>query len=251
MELAEAIKVFEHYPSSQRIKFYGSGMSMTGKKRKAAVVTVSGATVVKKHKKSQRRVPASSILYNEVKYSELYISNSTIVGTMLVYDLNDIGQGDNYNQRNGNQVLSKYLQYNFQVKNTGGAPVTWTAYIVLDRQCNSGAPTGSDVLDTSIIGINWAMKNIKFNQERFKILRHYFGSTLSIGNGGATDTSAGVVSDFIDLRKLDPRDQVVRYNSTSSGPPQTNGLFLLIVTDNVTSGNVSLFGGFRWAYLER
>lgn len=217
-------------------------------KRKFGAIKNEVSNLAGKRQRSRTRVRrvSNSALLQEVKYSDVYVSNSSVTQTASIYSLNITAQGDNYNQRNGNQILMKYLQYNWTCQQYAGTArgYQYTVYIVLDRQPNASAPVASDILDTTILPVFVAMKALFKNQERFKILKTH---KLVVGQPGNDD---GVVNDFIDFTKMEPRDRVVRYQSGTGLDPQTNGLYALLVTENNTPLNVGFYGGFRFAFNE-
>ena len=139
---------------------------------------------------------------------------------------------DNYSQRNGNLVQSKYLQYEYSCNQVAGTlPINFKMALVLYRQPNGTAPTLAQVFDTSVSQLVFTMKNIAAFQKRFKVLKEDIGvATSSFGGDGGQSCYRG----YIDLSKLKQADQVTRWNGTTATSPNTNGYYLLIVSTTVT-----------------
>ena len=70
--------------------------------------------------KAMKKKVTSMTLLREVKYQDNAITVSSITTTPQVFSLSDIAQGDNYNNRNGNLVQAKYIQYEYCMKQVGG-----------------------------------------------------------------------------------------------------------------------------------
>lgn len=219
-----------------------------GSKRRASAS--SGTGIMKRFKaseRSKRKIVQRLALPIETKYYETLLNNGSLTATPGITCLNTIDAGDNFNQRNGRQILNKYVQYNFQMLAAAAltAPVRYDLWIVLDRQPNSVTATAAEIFDVSTISSPLWMKNIKTNQERFKILKHHYGL---VGTGAAINN---VVSDFIDLSKLPERDRIVRYLTDTGAPvPSTNSILCVFASSTGTSNVVGFLGGFRYAFVE-
>lgn len=201
----------------------------------------------KKTRGFRRRV-SNMMLTREVKYYETGFNIASVTNTPQVFALSDIAQGDNYNNRNGNLVQSKYLQWEFtmnQVANT--IPINYKIALVLDRAPNGISPTFQNVFDTSVAPLTFSMKNIQAFQERFKILREYLGVCTSSHGGDATQSC---FKGFVDMRKLPAADQIVRWSGSGAVAPNVNGLYLMIVTSTSTVNEVIFRGTVRYAFNE-
>lgn len=186
-------------------------------------------------------------LPQETKYYETQLNNGSLTTVAGVTCLNTVQVGDNFNERNGRQILSKYIQYNFQMLAAAAltAPVRYDLWLVLDRQANAVTAAVNDIFDVSTISAPLYMKNIKANQERFKILKHHTGL---VGTGAAYDN---IVSDYVDLSKLPDRDRQVRYFTDSGAPvPSTNAILVVFASGTGTANVVGFLGGFRYAFVE-
>ena len=195
-----------------------------------------------------RRNLSTFLASREPKYMETGLSVTSLTSTPQVFALSDIAQGDNYTQRNGNLVQSKYLQYEYSCNQVAGTlPINFKMALVLDRQPNGTAPTFAQVFDTSVSQLVFTMKNIAAFQERFKILKEDIGiATSSVGGDGGQSCYKG----YIDLSKLKQPDQVTRWNGTTATSPNTNGYYLLIVSTTVTVNECQFRGAFRYVFNE-
>lgn len=197
--------------------------------------------------KPKRKSSKTKIIMWEPKYAEIGFSNPSVTTTPQVYALTDIGQGDNYNNRNGNLIQSKYLQYELVAKQVAGAtPICIKVAFVLDRQCNQIAPTFTDAFDTTFSAPFSAMKKIWSNQQRFEILKEHFVTALALGADGTEATMRG----YIDLSKLNSKDQVIRYGGTTAASPTTNGIYLMIVSDTAAVNSCTFTGCIRYVFNE-
>lgn len=207
------------------------------------------ATDAKKRRAYRIRRRLSTFLSaREPKYMETGLNVASLTSTPQVFALSDIAQGDNYTQRNGNLVQSKYLQFEFSCNQVAGTlPINFKAALVLDRQPNGTAPTFAQVFDTSVAQLVFSMKNIAAFQERFQILKEYVGVATSTLGG---DASQSVFKGYIDLSKLKQADQVVRWNGTTATSPNTNGYYLLIVSNTIVANECTFRGAFRYVFNE-
>lgn len=195
-----------------------------------------------------RRSLSTFLASREPKYLETGLNVSSLTSTPQVFALSDIAQGDNYTQRNGNLVQSKYLQYEFSCNQVSGTlPINFKMALVLDRQPNGVAPTFAQVFDTSVAQLVFTMKNIAAFQERFRILKEEIGVATSSFGGDATQS---VHKGYIDLSKLKQPDQVTRWNGTTATSPNINGYYLLIVSNTVVANECQFRGAFRYVFNE-
>jgi len=207
------------------------------------------AVSAKKRKAYRVRRNLSTFLASrEPKYLETGLAVTSLTSTPQVFALSDIAQGDNYTQRNGNLVQSKYLQYEYSCNQVAGTlPINFKMALVLDRQPNGTAPTFAQVFDTSVSQLVFTMKNIAAFQERFKILKEDIGVATSTTGG---DAGQSCYKGYIDLSKLKQADQVTRWNGTTATSPNTNGYYLLIVSTTVTVNECQFRGAFRYVFNE-
>jgi len=196
-----------------------------------------------------RKRMSAFLMGREPKYMETGLNVTSLTSTPQVFALTDIAQGDNYTNRNGNLVQSKYLQYEYSCNQAGGTlPINYKMALVLDRQPNGTAPTFAQVFDTSVAALVFTMKNIAAFQDRFKILKEDIGVCTGAYGGDATQS---VHKGFIDLSKLKESDQLVRWGGTIATSPNTNGIYLLIVTNTVTTNEATFRGSFRFVFNEQ
>lgn len=188
------------------------------------------------------------MLTREPKYLETFVNVGSLTTTPQVFALTDIAQGDNYFNRNGNLVQTKYLQYKMTCNQVGGTtPIIFKAAIVLDRQPNGVAPTFAQVFDTSVSLLPWTMKNKAAFDERFVILREQFGLCTAQGSDGAE----GVAEGCIKFGGMKTSDQIIRWNGSAAASPNTNGIYLLIVAQTATVNIVQFTGQFRYLFNEQ
>lgn len=217
-------------------------------KRKFSQSQSSQVSQAKKAKavKTAKRIQ-TILAAEEVKYLDTGVTVSNLTTAPQVFALNDVAQGDTATTRDGNAAHSKYLQFIFSCNTTilNGGPACCKVAFVLDRQPNGVAPLFQQAYDTSV-GPLWSnMKNIATNQDRFVILKEYdFLATSYQGSDGIQSVCRG----YIDLRKLKMSDQLTRWGSTVAASPNTNGYYLMIVSNNSVVNYVQFQGTFRYAF---
>ena len=92
------------------------------------------------------------------------------------------------------------------------------------------------------------MKNLAFNKDRFVILHEHIG--VAVGNTGG-DGQQGCAKGYLNFGKLKVEDQVVRYPGTIPSVPNTNGLFLVVVSTSTVANDVRFLGTFRYVFNEQ
>lgn len=180
----------------------------------------------------------------ERKYLETALVGVDLPNTGSITNLNSVAEGTDFNNRLGRKVKPLYLQYEYFITATAGqiqnTPVAWRFVFVWDKQANGANPTVAQVLDTSVIGVTNAMKNISLYSERFKILKEERGSVF---NGGMINT---VGSGFL---KLDHFDDV-QWSAAAAGVPNTGGLLVLYASNEAATNNVIMSLGTRFCYTD-
>lgn len=211
-------------------------------------VTIEGpshsSTKFKRQRKSPRVPrPMTAVLAAEVKYQDTQVSNASVTTTAQIVTLSNIAQGDQYNNRNGNQILAKYVQYNAAFLAITGTPSIGVLYVVLDRQANGGQANYASIFDTGTIGAPYSMKNIFSYGERFKILAHH---QVSIAAG----TDSNSIIGYIDMTKQKLADRVVKYPGSTATDSSTNNMLIVYMSNTASAGVVGFQAGFRYAFNE-
>lgn len=216
---------------------YSSSTAAAGKKARAT--------------RTRRRTITAMLLAREPKFVETAVNTLSVTNVPQIFNLNEIGQGDNYMNRQGQVVQAKYLQFRYSCNMTNQAAAQGANFkfaIVLDRNPQGSAPTFSAIFDTSVSVPVFTMKNLAFNQDRFVLLHEHIG--VATGNTGG-DASQSCAKGYINLGKLKVEDQVVRYPGTIPSVPNTNGLFLVIVSTSTVANDVRFLGTFRYVFNEQ
>jgi len=222
---------------------------MLGKRKYSS----STAVAAKKARatRTRRRTIAAMLLSREPKFVETAVNTLSLTNVAQIFNLNDIGQGDNYMNRQGNVVQAKYFQFRFSCNMTNQAIAQCANFkvaVILDRNPQGTAPAFSAIFDTSVSSNCFAMKNLAFNQDRFVILYEHIG--VATGNTGG-DGSQSCAKGYINLGKLKVEDQVVRFPGTIPSVPNTNGLFLAVVSTSTVANDVRFLGTFRYVFNEQ
>jgi len=219
-------------------------------KRKYSSSTAATAKKARANR-TRRRTMAAMLLSREPKFVETGINTLSLTNVAQIFNLNDIGQGDNYMNRQGQVVQAKYLQFRYSCNMTNQAAAQGANFkfaIVLDRNPQGTAPVFSAIFDTSVSVPVFTMKNLAVNQDRFVILHEHIG--VATGNTGG-EASQSCAKGYINLGKLKVEDQIVRYPGTIPSAPNTNGLFLVIVSTSTVANDVRFLGTFRYVFNEQ
>lgn len=138
------------------------------------------------------------------------------VGTFIL--LNAMGQGDNYNNREGSEVISKYLDIKIQLTNADASNIL-RVIIFVDKQPNGAACSSTDLLEQPA---NPILTHMNFNnKQRFHILR----DTQIVTD---TDDPYTFMKMFIKYRTKS------RYSGTGSAISNitTNAIYAFVVSDS-------------------
>lgn len=113
-----------------------------------------------------------SMINVEDKFKDTYIGQSITTPSTFSVLCNDIAQGSDYNQRNGNKILCKCWEVKFVVKmnNTKTTPQFVRVVMLIDKKPQLGTPVWS-----TVYGGNDALGLIDKNNvgERFIILKDH------------------------------------------------------------------------------
>lgn len=223
-------------------------LKMLGKRKYSSAVAASKKA---RATRTRRRTITAMLLSREPKFVETAVNTLSLTNVAQIFNLNEIGQGDNYMNRQGNVIQAKYLQFRYSCNMTNQTIVQCANFkfaIVLDRNPQGTPPTFSTIFDSSVSTNCFAMKNLAFNQDRFVILHEHIG--VATGNTGG-EASQSCAKGYINLGRLKVEDQVVRYPGTIPSVPNTNGLFLVIVSTSTVANDVRFLGTFRYVFNEQ
>jgi len=170
----------------------------------------------------------------ERKYIETAVTAGDMSASGIIGSLIEIAEGTDFNERVGRKIRLQYIQYDLFASNEPAVnnPYEGIFHIVLDRQPNNAVPAYGDVIDITVAKTYNGHKNVQLFEERFKILQSF--PFYSSGNSGEAFRARG----FIDLSKSPEVDQVVHYNGSALGTPNTNNLLLLYASNEPTTGDV-------------
>lgn len=182
----------------------------------------------------------------ERKYIETQVTKGDMPGIGVIGSLIEVGEGTDFNERVGRKIRLVYLQYDFLANNGTNLTVPYGGifHLVLDRQPNNAVPSYADVIDTTVTSAVNGFKNIQLYEERFKILQSF--PFYSSGNSGEAYRTRG----FIDLSKNPEADQVVHYNGSAVGTPNTNNLLLLYASNEPAANDVLTTWVVRVVYVD-
>lgn len=202
----------------------------------------------KKIKKLQRE--------QELGHKDTIMSAVEIANTGVFTLLNGLTQGDDDDNRHGNEVYATSVQGRFVISGDAAQLNAMVIRMILfwDQQSNGAAPALADLLDTTVITSAVMAPYHRDFQKRFKILMdksYVINPILALTTTtGATDTVATV--SVINIYKKFKRklSRTVKYDDGNAGDItdiQTNALHVLFVS-SVASNTPAITGGFRFYF---
>lgn len=166
------------------------------------------------------------IINSEKKAFDVINSGTSIDYNGTVVNLSAIAQGDNYNDRTGNSILAKSLQFRYTF--TADATVSTTSVRVIifqDTMSLGTVPAPGDVLTT--VGASHTIcscySRIFSLQHRFKIL---YDKVQGLSNTSAQLFNA---SEYL------PLNDHIKYTGTAGTDEARNQLYVLFLSQRVTS----------------
>lgn len=147
--------------------------------------------------------------------------NSTISSSGTGQSFVDIGQGNADNQRNGEKVVSKDLNINYDLTcNSSATNTTVGLAIVMDKKPEVGASNWATVFSANDPN---AMLN-KDNTDRYIILKRLTIPLSSITNSHAS----GKI--YLNLKRIH-----IEWNSSTSTDFEKNNIFMLMISNEATN----------------
>lgn len=162
----------------------------------------------------------------EWKYTDVAQAATTITTTATITNLTAVSQGDGDQLRTGDKVTWKnfFIRYAITPNATAGMNYLRTI-IFLDRQNNTTPPTATEVLE---VATNYMSPINKDWGKRFKVL---FDRTYTVD----TDATGSQVDKI--FRKI----RFVTEYDGSATTPNTNGIYILQISDQATNGPSTQF----------
>lgn len=151
--------------------------------------------------------------------------------------LNQIAEGDEYNNRTGRTIQMKMVQIDIYITPpTSNAMIdTGLVALVYDRQSYGSGAVYSDIWDTAAGLFGQQFKNIKSNGNRFVILW-----SMVVG---PAETQTSFQHIRIRKRVLIPwKYSIVRFGGTSAAVPETGALYLTVCSSVNTATATTCFG---------
>lgn len=156
----------------------------------------------------------------ELHSADFTASAQNITNTGSVIPLTTIAQGDNYNNRQGNSILAKYLFGRMEFAKNSSATSTFIRLMFIQdtQQIGDTDPGIADILSSSstISSLN------QFQKGRFSVLRD---TTIRLEPNQTTDVMK------VNL-KLPFH---IKFNGTSGSDIQKNGVYLVVLSNESTN----------------
>lgn len=205
----------------------------------------------RKPKRNNFKMYQNVVVKNEeLKYLDVNFTSQDPTTTGTVYQINNIAEGSEFNQRDGRNIRIKYVDVKMwwdwpAAANAPTAPVSARCALVLDRQPNGTAATYGQIFDISVASPTFAMKNVADNQYRFKILKD---DLMTFYTGYAQDP---LLDYFIKIPfSKSPKDSIVRYPGTTATVPNTNALYIVTCSSELAPSQTTINGVVRVAYVD-
>lgn len=176
----------------------------------------------------------SAVRREERRHFEYYAAGSCS-STATVDVLNEIAQGDNFNNRAGDYVRMNYLHVNLAAELPTGSDTTNRVrfLIVMDRRSSGGVMTDTSLVlqDQTTSGRQITSPYFWENKERFKIL---LDESMYLSLNG--DGCQGLV------RRI-PLDVNASYSGTTATLPTMNAIYMFTFSDSIVANhpNISFF----------
>lgn len=158
----------------------------------------------------------------EKKYYNVAPGSAVITSTPTITELFDPNLGTGDTDLIGSKCVIRSLFIRLTIVPNASAGMNFLRFIVFqDRQANGVAPTSAFILDTTVNNKWLAPLRIDYSK-RFKVIFDKLYTVDNDANGSQVDKI---------YRKL-----YIRYADAYGGNPATNGLYLLMVSDQATNG---------------
>jgi len=213
-------------------------MQRNGKRAKVTtVVTKSVASKPKTFRSKAAARPVKGAIPKstgpELKFVDVAQANYVADTTGTVTLLNGTATGDDYNTRDGRQIVIKSVQIRGRVNPVDGttSPCHARVLLVWDNATSGVAPTIADILSAATSN-SYPLVN---NQTRFTILRDmsFFvgGIDTGVGQQYAMSPTGAVVEAYLKI------NQVTQYMSTTAAVAsvQNGGLFMVTIGDQAAN----------------
>lgn len=172
----------------------------------------------------------------ELKYDDTYDATSWD-GATTVVQLTGIAQGDDVNQRVGEEIIAKYANIKFRNVRVGGS-TTYANYRVIlfwDMQANVGAPTllastnaGLGLLDDTTVSDRFVAPLNYRTKQRYHVL---WDKTYELNpTGGSAVPTARTIKKNFNLGGAK-----VKYSSSSAGDQTSRALYLYRSSSDTSS----------------
>jgi hypothetical protein len=199
----------------------------------------------KKHYKAMKLACRPEMHYVDTSYGTIGSSYVPSVGGSCLPLNAAIGAGTEFNQRNGRNIIGKYLQYDINLwpPATAGNFDAYHVAFVCDKLPAGTAPTYAQIYDTSVNPVGVCFKNIASYGDRFAVLKTMKG-TVQNGSPDVPIRLTGMI-------KIPMRLARVTYTGTSVGQPECSGFYCLVASEQNTGSNSTCWYGqlnFRFGY---
>lgn len=180
----------------------------------------------------------------EDKMNTGIVTASAITNTLNGVLLNGIGQGDDYFQRTGVRIRSKYIHVNavfrYPAANTPTSPIVIRFMIVRDIQANQTSTVDGDLLQVATAGSSYISHENWQNRDRFKI---YYDRLITLQPQSASIGTNGMVAikAYVPLHLVQTAYSGV---GTTVASIETGALAMFVVS-NVAAGGAN---SAEWAY---
>lgn len=188
----------------------------------------------------------------ELKYND-WSDGTTLTALGFAHHLTGLSQGDDYNQRIGEEIIAKYLNLKLRYQKTTASAnySTIRCLVFWDMQNNGTGPTvfttsdlAQGVLDDTTIGSIFLCPHNYRTKERYHILM----DKVLVMNPNATDTK----QEIFYKKNIKLSGAKIKYSNSSGGYASvtSRALWILILADATTASEVTPVNSARFWYTD-
>lgn len=193
---------------------------------------------------------------DELKYRDSYVSTAAVSATPVGYNMQNISQGDDFDQRIGEEIVMKYINIKFRLNHQVGAQYDQVRCLLFwDMQCNGvgytaytdpgASPHANDaiaLLDNNTIGSSIVCPHNYRTADRYKILMDKVYNL----NPDSTATTKGIMIS----KSFKLGGAKIKYSSSSGASASLATRALTFVVFSSSGSNVTGDFAFRTWFVD-
>jgi len=169
----------------------------------------------------------AGVLNTEFKVKDTEVSQESVGTTPTITRLTEIAQGDDTDERSGNEILLKSLLMNIKlVQNGSGTNSTVAMWVVIDKNADGVLPSYSSIFKEPAVNTNRviALRNDEYT-ERFVVVKKFIWKLSD--NGTKSYNLSKMIALNIHTKFDGPSDEIE--------DTKANQVYLIMVSDEATN----------------